>query len=499
MPSIDLIRNSKSFDDWLTAEEIPRRACVALATRLAVRQLARACLKTQSSGIASCQLILRPLLIAYVSGLAPVTELTDSKLDMALRRTAKSAANTLSEAGIDWAASVVSAAKVASQRGANAKKKTIQCGDVAAEIEHQFSDTKYNIEIYAIWANIRSDAAILTRGDWLETEPLFSPVIPKRHQDAIAELKRIWKSGWEFWLYWHDRVLSGEPQNWPFLIEVALQENNFWEGSDEEINAKIADIASKYGVGLVSIPPPPPDGGEGIITEAVANSPNSERIIETDDGRFDTDPVTQIDPVAFDLGLRRLENLLTDISTAVTDRGQALSAMPVAIRPLERELGRSRDAPYLIYHALLSAARRIEIMLRGEELPANDRDVEVFHQQLLSIALDILVNDPQVKKALDARIEFHLKELTEAERADMRKLGVGLAGISTQRLGDQMIEDSKTATDPDEKDAEAKKGAVYQFASRFFRMMQRNRFKVEAVSITLTGSSIIVTLYAMFT
>jgi|GEM_PF-5591083 len=184
---------------------------------------------------------------------------------------------------------------------------------------------------------------------------------------------------------------------------------------------------------------------------------------------------------------------------AIADRPNILSGLRPAIRPLAKEFGRSADAPYLIYQALLRSARRIDGLCRDDILPASDPDVDDYRHQMHSIALDVLVNDLQVKKALDARIDFHLKELTDAERLAMRELAQGLARISTEPLGEQMVEDAETATDPEEKDEETKKGAAFQFGSRVVRMLNVNRRAVHDVAAAFSIMSFAWSVVRWFT
>ena len=53
---------------------------------------------------------------------------------------------------------------------------------------------------------------------------------------------------WAFWLDWYEQSLphQGKPQNVDLLQEIALQENEFWEGSDAAVNARIAELVAKH-------------------------------------------------------------------------------------------------------------------------------------------------------------------------------------------------------------------------------------------------------------
>ena len=55
---------------------------------------------------------------------------------------------------------------------------------------------------------------------------------------------------WDFWRRWYQGALDGEQTLDPDLIkEIATQDKAFWEGSDDEVNARIAAIVETGGWG----------------------------------------------------------------------------------------------------------------------------------------------------------------------------------------------------------------------------------------------------------
>jgi hypothetical protein len=56
------------------------------------------------------------------------------------------------------------------------------------------------------------------------------------------------QSDWQFWISWYERALAGKLQPWPLLLEIALQEGNFWQGSDDAVMARINEIVAKHGL-----------------------------------------------------------------------------------------------------------------------------------------------------------------------------------------------------------------------------------------------------------
>ncbi|MCA8926512.1 MAG: hypothetical protein KDC18_00475 [Alphaproteobacteria bacterium] len=486
------IRDPESFRAWLEETRQPQQIRVALAARAAARVLPAVWAILARNNTFSSLPFVRANLIANVAGLAPTGMMTDSGYVSALRGSAYAAYAVADDAAYAVAYDAVFPARAAAYAVFAA---TAADAAFAATAAFAYADAAATA---AAWSVLRSDCMAVTEGTPLRSAPLFPDRASAPLAIAWREVQRHYGSdaAWHFWLDWYRRFLTGRRQNWPLLLEIALQDNDFWHGSDAEINARIAEIAARFEA-EDPVDPPQGDSIATALPQAIENSYNAERIVERDD-RFDVEPITEIDADAFQLGLQRATILLEDIAEAVADRPQPLSALPEAIRPLVKALAETGEFPYLVYHALLRSAHRIKIMCQREELPSNDYAVEDFRQQLRSIALDILANDPQVKKALDARIDFHLEELTAAEQADMRKLGKGLAEVSVPRLGDQMVEDSETATNPDEPDAQARRGAFFQFASRFFRMLDRNRSKVDAIAIAVGAGGIVVTIIGMF-
>ena len=167
------------------------------------------------------------------------------------------------------------------------------------------------------------------------------------------------------------------------------------------------------------------DPADRALQPTIDNSPNNEEIVLTGNGLFDLRPLPVTDADAFDIAKTRIRQSLDDVNAALTPAGNyELAALSTVVALVERELKRSGDAPYLIYHALMRAARRIEVLRDADELPRDTAAVERLYRALNAIAPDLLGKDRQVRKALTARTAYHLSAMTEAEAGELRRRAV---------------------------------------------------------------------------
>lgn len=271
MVAIEDIRDRESFKAWLEETNQPRGACVALAARAALRVLPLAWADTERAGKYSALPFLRANLVASVAGLAPSSGVaTNPKAANALKAAANAAVNAN-----NWNARRIqtpaagsaraAASGAADYRSALVPNDAVNCAVWAADAA-QAATTRSD----DVWAALRSDCAQLVDGRSLRTSPLFPDVQPSWIANAIqhihhahpqsfsdvpnvAETPNIAATGskesrnWFFWIDWYQRLLNGREQNWPLLLEIATQDDTFWRGSDDEVNARIAEILAKYG------------------------------------------------------------------------------------------------------------------------------------------------------------------------------------------------------------------------------------------------------------
>ncbi len=265
MVAIDDIRDRDSFKAWLEETSQPRQACVALAARAAARVLPLVWADAVTSAKYSALPFLRANLIASVVGLAPSGMLTEAEHANARRAVAVADAAVADAALAVGDLAAFAATNAALAAAAALAADAALAAYAAALAAHDAADAAD-----AAWAALRLDCAQLVNGRSLRTSPLFPDVQPSWIANAIqhinnahpqsfsdvpnvAEIPNAAAIGskesrdWSFWLDWYQRLLDGREQNWPLLLEIATRDDAFWQGSDDEVNARIAEIAAKYG------------------------------------------------------------------------------------------------------------------------------------------------------------------------------------------------------------------------------------------------------------
>jgi hypothetical protein len=88
-------------------------------------------------------------------------------------------------------------------------------------------------------AVLQNQTNLMSQPLWLERETEFIDFWPQLR----AQLQ---DRGWLFWIDWYERALKGRPQRWPLLLDIATQEDDFWQGSDSEVMARINEIVERY-------------------------------------------------------------------------------------------------------------------------------------------------------------------------------------------------------------------------------------------------------------
>lgn len=104
----------------------------------------------------------------------------------------------------------------------------------------------------AFWENLRADCAALVDGQDLNRLPLWSGANPVA--DAWASLRQdvlAQGAGWQFWVDWYDKALTGNPQDWDLLEKIALMPETDWGDEDKNtpadtVNARIARIIEQH-------------------------------------------------------------------------------------------------------------------------------------------------------------------------------------------------------------------------------------------------------------
>ena len=240
MVAIHDIKDGDSFRAWLAETNQSQEACIALAVRASLRVLPLVWADAAERRRYSSLPFLRANLVANVAGVAPKALLTDAGHASALRAAARAAAG------------------------------------------YATADARA-----AAWTAIRSDCDVLTREGGLRDKPLFAGASPKWFTRSYTSVREHSSSDCAFWLDWYARSLDGQPQNWPLLLEIALQPDEFWEGTDEEINARIAGIMARH-----------PEIEEVVDLETLAQTidqtKNGDRVFLNEAEHFDRQPLADL-------------------------------------------------------------------------------------------------------------------------------------------------------------------------------------------------------------
>lgn len=148
------------------------------------------------------------------------------------------------------------------------------------------------------------------------------------------------------------------------LLEIAIQENDFWEGSDDEVMSRINEIVERYEAEEAT-----ETDEEALIETAEGNSPNAERVVVNEQGQFDIAPETGLDADFIALAFERVQNALTDIDPLVTGTGNTYAGLGDIAKLVGNELKRSSHRPLLAYEVLMQAVSNVEGRIKSGELP----------------------------------------------------------------------------------------------------------------------------------
>ena len=208
MVEISEIKDRETLKEWLETQ--PRPTSVAIAHRAAMRVL--------------------PLYWDWV--------IRDSKRDL-------TALPVLRQVLIAGVATVYPTPAI---RSADAAAALSALSAVAAAANAAFSDFAAHA---AMWHEFRSDCTTLgnnkTPGVWpLWTEqdnPLQSRWDSIKNTASKPDANGV---DWSFWITWYDNALTGKPQNWPMLRDIALIGPDTWDKGPEVVNPLIAEIETEY-------------------------------------------------------------------------------------------------------------------------------------------------------------------------------------------------------------------------------------------------------------
>jgi hypothetical protein len=322
----------------------------------------------------------------------------------------------------------------------------------------------------ATWSALRSDCDLLADGKFLSRVPLWPGEVPSALRQLSGEPPQaLGISGalhreragaevdWSFWRDWYRRAQNGEPQNWEMLLEIAIQEEAFWEGSDAAVNARINEIVARHTKVTAD-----------IAERAKANSANAERIVVNEAGQFDAEPLVDITPEFFAEALQRVRDAIDEMQ-AIPTRENLHGACDREIDMIERDVARYANVPLRVYEVLVQVVRDIDARSKDGDLPDGDRRLDRFRTQLDNSALDILQNDLHVREKVTLRAIGLLDRLEQVDREHIKVVAELFAEGFAPQLAEELVTDGDTVADPTaEKEAQA--DALYRVGSRGIRI-----------------------------
>lgn len=239
------ITDYDSLKAWL--EEQPKEVSVWIAARAAARVLPvwwRAVLIADwaRERDLSALPVLRCLLISAVAAKTTTDDI-------------KAAARVADPAAALYVLGVRQASAAAALAGANAAASA--AGDAAAVMRavkaaESVADAA-RAGAAAVWESIRNDAAHVAKGVIPADRPLWPEGMPAeiaeacdKTRTALTERIAAGETGWQFWLDWYEAQLSGAPQNWEMLKEIALIPDDDWKQGAVHVNGLIEEIVERY-------------------------------------------------------------------------------------------------------------------------------------------------------------------------------------------------------------------------------------------------------------
>lgn len=441
MAEIDDIQDTDSFRAWLTETNQSRHALAALAVRVALRVFPGIWHRMTRNQIPLIP-YLRSNLIDSVIGTAPTPVLTEVS---------------------------------------NSGEVLDKVADPANRIDATWS-VGGQPDLEAIyWAALRSDCRALASGAQLGNLPLFDTV-PTKHLDFANYLRA--GINWWFWGEWYYRVLNGEPQNWRLLLKIATQPGEFWQGSDSDINARIAEIVAKY---------EDEDNGQEVDAEglqsAVGNTPNAEFIVVNETPAFDVEPQIDIEDNFYEDALVRVRDAIDD-ARAIPPGYNLHGAFDKEVALLERDLQRRSGKPLRIYECLMQVLASVDRRCLEQYLPTGEIEVEGFRAKIDASARDIRLNDRFVREQVSKRALERLNQFSAEQQGATAEAAQLLAEVSAPILADELREDAETVLDQSEQDLR-RADALYRLSSRILRMYGHIRARTRGIDKAMTVNTIV--------
>lgn len=495
MVEIADIKDQDSFETWLRKTKQPQQACATLAHRAAMRAVLIAWASVLTEENLNIVPLLRSCLVTahYLEFIHtplfnsdgmpkyfPSDEIqgivskfvAEEKHDLAAAFESilfsSYVVQSAEQMYIDAAVSVEAAACAAAEF---VQKSTHQTGGYAYARNHY-------VQVYSgMWNITRIDCQKITDSKNLSSERVFFGARRQHwHWRLQQHLASNLSPEWSFWIEWYEAAVSKKRQRPLTQNQIARQNADFWQGSDAEVNERIAALVADFEAPDDDPAPDEPDDAieveEGALETAESNSPNAEDIVFVE-GVYDVVPKFDIAQTPLETAIRDAGFVRDDMLEA-SGGGNEYTILAHVAEMLTKELGRAAEDPYRLQMAVRQALGDIAYYCERGELEQEDRRVSWFRTQLRRVGDTLRDNDSEMQKAERAFNAFQPPALADDEIQPILELTEVIVGHSTERLGGDLADDSNTIADA-KATPPAKKRAFYRFGSRIVRIYRASR------------------------
>ncbi len=254
-------------------------------------------------------------------------------------------------------------------------------------------------------------------------------------------------SKWAYWIRWYESLLSGEQLKLEMIDRIAGIGSEEWAKGAQHIANLIAEIELEF---------------------AISGTPNSEKIVLTEQNKYQAIPQSELPAKTLSDARERIEDVISTIRAAQGNNNQ-YSPLVKEADMLEDCVERYGDNAIRLHEGCTKVVNHVVTYVGEGSLPERDNVVMDVSNDLLNTADDIYSFDADAKKTIDAREKRRFSRLTDEEKAISKPLAEEVAKLSVEMLGPEMIEDAEAFGEGQEP-TEDQKFNRYRFGSRLARI-----------------------------
>lgn len=343
---------------------------------------------------------------------------------------------------------------IESSLNANAVASTALSNDAAIAFDQgalNDSDLSLNLDVDLAW--LEGERGGTDRPLWATEKPDSG-----RSELEFAAHNRL-DGPWDFWIDWYQRALDGRPQDLPLLEKIAFQKEDFWDGTDGEVNQRIAQIVEEH-------------RSDGPITslsqrieQAIELTPNGERIeVNPETGKLLAISESALPSDTAEYAARKIERALAVFAGETSNQ---YSALAPELELLRAALDVDPIHPVELFDACASAANRVRMRCESGSLPEPDQDplIADFLTQIRNAGADIFAHDHRTQQMVAARNEVLGNDALIDAREEVVTAVAEIVPITEGILADDLKGDAEVATDS-EADPQERKNRGYRLVSR---------------------------------